>query len=78
MVESSLRRSSIIGLQAKPIIDKIRGQDSTVMLMGLGFLAKEYPIIMADHRFQHVQAVVSEYFGESFKRSILPMSLQNP
>lgn len=53
---------------AKPIIDKIRGQDSTVMLMGLGFLAKEYPIIMADHRFQHVQAVVSEYFGESFKR----------
>jgi hypothetical protein len=22
----------------------------------------------ADHRFQHVQAVVSEYFGESFKR----------
>ena len=53
---------------AKPIIDKIRGEDSTVMLMGLGFLAKEYPIIMADHRFQHVQAVVSEYFGESFKR----------
>lgn len=53
---------------AKPIIDKIRGEDSTIMLMGLGFLAKEYPIIMADHRFQHVQAVVSEYFGESFKR----------
>jgi len=53
LVMGVLKNTNIQGMllrslkAAKPIIDKIRGQDSTVMLMGLGFMAKEYPIIMA-------------------------------
>lgn len=52
---------------AKPVIDKIRGKDSTVLLMGLGFMAKEYPVFMADSRTQHVQSVMTKYFGDTFK-----------
>lgn len=53
---------------AKPVIDRIRGKDSTVLLMGLGFMAQEYPIVMADPRTQHVQGVMTEYFGGTFDR----------
>ncbi|XP_071147457.1 O-acyltransferase like protein-like [Mytilus edulis] len=51
---------------AKPVIDKLRGKDSTALLMGLGFLAQEYPVVMADPRYQHIQAVVTKYVEESF------------
>lgn len=53
-------------LTGKPIIDELRGKDSTSLLLGIGLLAKMYPKLMADKRFQYVKDVATMHFGQIF------------
>ncbi|CAC5405309.1 unnamed protein product [Mytilus coruscus] len=60
------RLTTDILLAGKPFIDSTRGKDSTGLLMGLGYVAKAYPKILANEHFQRVKDIAMKHFGSTF------------